>query len=270
MSIRRRLMMADIGERPLPNYFYFEALEDGTFTLTIHANINTSDLSYVEYSTDMGETWVTTNNIDGSTVTITTPTITTGNRVLWRGSGLRYATSVSVSSKFSATGKFNAGGYINSLCYGDAVKTNTVSTYRYTYMFYNNKKLLSAEDVIFPMGVAAQYCQGMFRLCSYLTSAPLLVATYATSNMYREIYYDCTRLKRVVTLTTSSTSGAYFNWIKNVPTTCLLVVNYNASDTHIATINTNNLTYIFYRTSDGKYFLSDKTTECDKDGNPIT
>lgn len=263
-------MMADIGERPLPNYFYFEALQDGTFTLTIHASLSTSDLSYVEYSTDMGDTWVKTNNIDSSTVTITTPTITTGNRVLWRGSGIRYSTSTSVFSRFTATGNFNAGGYINSLCYGDAVKTNTVSTYRYIYLFYSNTKLRSAEDVIFPTGSANQYCQGMFRLCSYLKSAPLLRATSTASNMYREMYYDCTRLERVVTLTTSSATGTYYNWLKNVPTTCLLVVNYNASASHITTINSNNLTYIFYRTSDGKYFLSDKTTECDKDGNPIT
>ena len=253
----------------LPNYFAFTALQDGTFTLTIPAGLATSNLSYVEYSADEGETWVKTNNTDDAQVTITTPTITTGNRVLWRGSGIRYATSSSVKSVFTATGNFDASGYINSLCYGDAVKTNTVHTYRYLGLFYGNTKIKSAEDVIFPTNAATQLCTDMFRNCTNLTSAPLLPATSPSQNMYRQMYHSCKNLKRVVSLATSSGSGCYYNWLYNVPSSCLLVVNYDASSTQVSTINTNSLTYIYYRKSDGKYFLSDKNTECDKDGNVI-
>lgn len=252
-----------------PNYFAFTALQDGTFTLSIPAGITTSNLSYVEYSTDEGLSWVKTNNTDDTAVTITTPTITTGNRVLWRGSGIRLATSASVRSSFTATGNFDASGYINSLCYGDAVKTNTVHTYRFLGLFWGNTKIKSAEGVVFPTGGATQLCTSMFRGCSNLTSAPLLSATSANQNMYREMYHSCTKLKRVVSLATSSGSGCYYNWLYKVPSTCLLVVNYNVSSSQLSTINTNNLTYIYYRPSDGKYFLSDKTTECDKDGNVI-
>ena len=42
-------------------YLTFEALDDGTFTLNIPSNINSTYMTSVSYSTDNGETWTTTN-----------------------------------------------------------------------------------------------------------------------------------------------------------------------------------------------------------------
>ena len=57
------------------DYLTFEALEDGTFTMTLDAKLPTTCVESVSYSIDNGETWVTTNNVDNESVTITTPTI---------------------------------------------------------------------------------------------------------------------------------------------------------------------------------------------------
>ena len=75
------------------DYLTFIARESGTYTLTIGSNVSATLLSSVSYSTDEGKTWTTTNNINSQTVTITTPTISAGDKVLWKGSG----TSMSVA-----------------------------------------------------------------------------------------------------------------------------------------------------------------------------
>ncbi|MBO6272261.1 hypothetical protein J6O48_05705 [bacterium] len=70
------------------DYLTFEALEDGTFTMTLTAKLPTTCVESVSYSIDNGETWVTTNNVDNTIVTITTPTIMQGNKVIWKGTGV--------------------------------------------------------------------------------------------------------------------------------------------------------------------------------------
>ena len=75
-------------------YLTFTALEDTTFKLTIGSAVSESILSSISYSTDNGKTWNTTNNVDSETVTITTPTINTGNKVLWKGIGTGVSTTI--------------------------------------------------------------------------------------------------------------------------------------------------------------------------------
>lgn len=181
------------------DYLTFEALEDGTFTLSIPASVNSYYMTSVSYSTDNGETWTTTN-VDSTAQTITTPTITQGNKVLWKGVGKQMASSTSTSrySQFSSMGNFNASGNIMSLLYGDEfinhAEFSPGSTYNFCYLF-NNNKLISVENLILPATESVDRCyQNMFQGCTGLTIAPALPATTLGAQCYYGMFKDCTSL----------------------------------------------------------------------------
>lgn len=263
-------MMADIGDRPLPNYLRFTALADGTFTFTIMSAIATTTLEYIEYSTDDGNTWVKTDNVNEDTVTITTPTITSGNSVIWRGKGTKMATSSSAYCHFTATANYNVSGYASSLFTLKAEERTTANAYLFYRLFYGDTHVVDASALILPKASNTYSYSGMFRGCTYLQYTPVLNYNKMDSNSSREMYYGCTRLKKIIIYAKSSSStNAYYQWMQNVPTTCLLVANLAASNTFIGDINTRNLTYILYDKTTGKYYLSDRETECDENGNPI-
>lgn len=268
---RRRLMLA--YKPPMPDYLCFTALEGGEFNLTIPSGLTVANLSYVEYSTDEGATWTRTDNVADTAVTITTPTVNAGDKVYWRGSGIRYASSTSVYSMFSATCRFNTSGHLNSLCYLKAVGTNTVHSYTYFRLFYNCTKLVSAEELVMPSATETYSNGGMFRGCTALSISPKLSALHMGTNCYREMFYSCTSLTKLVNLSTSrGTTNSYYLWMGNnsttyVPSTCIFVANLSATDTFISDMNSRNLTVILYDTTNDKYYLSDRTTECDDYGN---
>ena len=97
-------------------YLTFEALESGTFTLTVPLSVDSTYMTSISYSLDNGETWNTTT-IDNTAQTITTPTINAGDKVLWKGVGKQMANSTLSGrySPFSSTGNFNVSGNILSL-----------------------------------------------------------------------------------------------------------------------------------------------------------
>ena len=179
-------------------YLTFEALESGTFTLTVPSSINSSYMTSVSYSTDNGETWTTTN-VTGSTQTITTPTINNGSKVLWKGVGKSMAYSFTTYSTFSATGNFSVSGNIMSLLYGDEFANQVTfpsdSTYNFCLLFRNNNKLISAENIILPVTTLASECYYcMFYGCTALTTAPELPATTLASACYGSMFRGCTSL----------------------------------------------------------------------------
>ena len=107
-------------------YLTFEALESGTFTFTMENKLSIACVESVSYSIDDGETWTTANNIDGESVTLTTPTISEGNKVLWKGVGVQYCSNTDPypgsnfgHGYFSSTGLFNVYGNIMSMLFGD-------------------------------------------------------------------------------------------------------------------------------------------------------
>ena len=152
------------------NYLKFTALESGTFTLTIPANVNATHLASVSYSLDHGATWVTTQNTS-SVVTITTPTVAQGGTVLWKGSGSQTAIGQNDGqySTFSSTGSFQASGNIMSLLHQDTFENETslATTYCFCRLFYS---------------------------CTTITTMPELPATTLTTNCYREMFYGCSSL----------------------------------------------------------------------------
>ena len=180
-------------------YLTFIAKESGTFTLTIGSFVTTGDVVSVSYSLDSGETWVTTNNEVG-TVTITTPTVNAGDRVMWKGDATRMSNSTSTSniSRFSSTCNFVLRGNIMSLLHGDdfvGEVSLSGTTYTFNNLFNNCTKLLSAKNLSLPATTLAIYCYfSMFYNCSSLTVAPELPATTLSSNCYGQMFYNCTSL----------------------------------------------------------------------------
>ena len=195
-------------------YLTTEALESGTFTLTVPAAVNSTKMTSVAYSTDDGANWVTTT-IDNTAQTITTPTINAGDKVLWKGVG-----NVLNGSGFSSTGNFNASGNVMSMLYGDNFVNQTTFPSNvqsiFNALFMNNTKVVSAENLVLPATTLAQSCySNMFNGCTALTTAPELPATTLTSNCYQNMFSGCTALTTAPELpATTLASSCYYSMFK--------------------------------------------------------
>lgn len=180
------------------SYLTFEALQNGTFTLTVPANVGSTYMTSISYSVDNGANWTTTT-IDNTNQTITTPTINAGSKVLWKGIGNQMGTNTSNYSKFTSTGNFNVSGNVMSLLYGDtfARQTSFASGSLYTFygLFQGCTKLISAENLALPATTLVNACYSrMFQKCTSLTTAPELPATSLTDRCYQYMFSGCTSL----------------------------------------------------------------------------
>lgn len=219
MAGRRRLMFA---KDFTVDYLKFTALENGTFTLTINSAVTTSNFEYVEYSVDEGVTWVKTNNVASTMVTVTTPTVSTGDSVLWRGKGLRtsQATSTLASrSTFSSTGRCNVSGNINTLLKLDKPQEQTgyLNSYAYRGLFYQMTTLVDASELSLPKAGSNAYNR-MFYGCTALTSPPTLfdeMGTSSTSNSYccSYMFYGCSSLTSAPALTSTILSTYCYEYM---------------------------------------------------------
>ena len=247
-----------LREKYTNEYLTFEALEDGTFTLTIPANVDSTYMTSVSYSTDNGETWTDTV-IDNTAQTITTPTINAGDKVLWKGVGKQMTKSTYDNnfSYFSSTGNFNVSGNIMSLLYGDEFANQVVfpsgSTYNFCSLFRYNNKLISVENLILPATTLKNYCYNymfngcaalitapelpattlakvcytsMFFGCRSLTTAPELPATTLAMSCYQNMFNGCSNLNYIKAMFTTTPATSYTsNWVKNVASTGTFVKN---------------------------------------------
>lgn len=221
------------------NYLTFVAREQGTFKLTIGSNVSTSLLESISYSVDYGDTWTTTNNIDSQVVTIETPTIQQGKKVMWKGIGtsMSVATNATAaadrsnsSSIFSSTGQFDAEGNIMSLLKGDNFKSNSTltGTSNFALLFYSynttdTAKVILAGSLVLPSTICTDYCYTrMFQGCSNLVNVPKLPATTLANFCYSNMFYGCTSLTEAPKLPAKTlTSGCYYGMFWN----CTSLVN---------------------------------------------
>jgi hypothetical protein len=123
-----------------------------------------------------------------------------------------------------------------------------------------------------PANSTSESCYiGMFYGCTKMTTAPLLPYTGKIGkNAYRQMFYGAKKLNYVKALHTSYNSGGMFQWMQNVAATGTFVKNINATwtDSGVGGVPTG-WTLIYYDPSTDKYYLSDKTTDCDDHGNVI-
>ena len=188
------------GDKPYEEqYLTFEALEDGTFSFI------KNDL---QYSLDDGSTWQTL------TVGTSTPTISAGNKILWKQTGLTPVSNNGIGT-FSSTGKFNVYGNIMSLHFGDDFIGKTDLTGKdsaFKKLFYGCSNLISAENLILPATTLYFYCYDeMFHGCSSLTKAPELPATTLASYCYNYMFHGCSSLTKAPELpATTLASYCYY------------------------------------------------------------
>ena len=192
-------------------YFTTEALENGTFTFTINKNLSVDAVPYMSYSIDNGNSWTTVNNVNNTNVTLTTPTVQAGTRVLWKSNSVQFlvepgyypSQSTRGIAQFSSTCQFNVSGNIMSLLYEDNFSDKTSFKERinsgpdageFSYML-SSTKVVSAANLILPVTTLQQCCYlRMFMNCKNLTTAPELPATYLGSQCYNYMFSGCTSL----------------------------------------------------------------------------
>lgn len=241
-------------------YLTFEAIEDCIFTLTIPSSVNQKCMTSVSYSTDNGTTWTTTNN-SSSQVVITTPTITAGNKVLWKGIGVQMAKEFYSYSNFGSTGQFNVSGNIMSMLYGDEFVDKTTfqdgSVRSFTSLFGGMSNLQNAENLILPATTLVNWCyQYMFQNCRSLKTAPLILATVLAdgccgsmftncvdltvspellantlvANCYSSMFGGCSKLNCIRMYATDVTgSNCLYSWVNGVAGTGTFIKNANAN-----------------------------------------
>ena len=178
------------------DYLTFYALEDVAFLFN-GRNGNT-----VQYSLDSGSTWATLS------ANAATPTITSGNTVLWKGElipSTNVSTGVGIGT-FSSTGRFNLGGNPMSLLYGDNFRGQTSLSgkdYAFVNLFNGCSGLINAERLALPATTLSLECYShMFQGCINLTkvSEKLLPATALTEFCYHRMFRTCYSLTTVLEL----------------------------------------------------------------------
>ena len=163
------------GAKATKHYLRFVALEDGTFQYP----------QALEYSLDNGNTWV---SLAAAT---STPTVTAGGSILWRGT---YSPSLS-SNTFSATGLFNASGNPKSVWAGENFENATLPSNAFARMFKGNTNIVDASELDLSFSTATTACcYEMFMGCSSLTVAPQLPATTINTQCYAHMFRNCTSL----------------------------------------------------------------------------
>ena len=180
-------------------YLTFVALEDGTFSFT---------QNNIQYSLDNGSTWATLS------VNTQTPTVTTGNKIMWKAENPTIADSNGIGT-FSSTGRFDVEGNAMSLLYSDNFVNQTSlsgKTYVFTNLFRYNANVVNAANLILPATTLADWCYiYMFDDCTSLVTAPLLPATTLAFSCYQNMFYRCSSLVNAPELPAMTlVEGCYF------------------------------------------------------------
>ena len=182
-------------------YLTFVAKEAGTFTFTPQNN------NVISYSTDNEETWTVGNSV----------AVNSGDKVLWKGT---MTPGINGIGTFSSTANFDVQGNVMSLLYGDNFIGKIDLTGKngaFVQLFYQNAKLVNAENLSLPATTLANDCyHSMFNGCTSLVNAPELPATTLAIYCYHSIFYGCTSLTTAPELPgTILVDGCYNNMFCN-------------------------------------------------------
>lgn len=167
------------------DYLTFRALEDGTFSWG-----GSSTANRLSYSTDSGATWSEPSSA------ITTSTISSGDTVLWKGSGMNLSNSF--IGIFSSTGNFDVQGNVMSLHFSDNFSGQTdLTDYPRAFMglFSGCTTVINAENLVLPATTLSYGCyRNMFLNCTNMVAVPILSATTLADYCYYSMFSGCTSL----------------------------------------------------------------------------
>ena len=210
-------------------YLTTVALEDGTISFNIWKSMGTDMITSISYSTDNGETWTTTNNVNDKEEHLSIDVdVNEGDEVLWKGiatqTGYYYEDYDDyVGSFFSSYCEFDVKGNVMSLLYGDDFKGEDTLEYdgQLTCLFYDydGEKtcgVLNAKDLSLPATTLASSCYGyMFQGCTSLTTAPELPATTLASSCYGSMFQGCTSLVTAPELPATTLASRCYSYMFN-------------------------------------------------------
>ena len=139
----------------------------------------------------------------------------------------------------------------------------------YEYMFENCGSL-SKPPVLPALSLNSNCYSCMFKGCTSLKTAPELNATQLSTYSYQLMFSDCTSLNYIKALVINVSSSEINSWLYGVASTGIFVKNINATWTTTGSSGVpSGWTIIYFDPATEKYYLSDKTTECDDHGNVI-
>ena len=132
-------------------YLTFIPVEDAIFSWT-----ESAVSGHLEYSVNGGQTWMTIANGES------TPTITAGSKVIWRGDLIPSTTTTGGIGTFSASANYNAYGNIMSLLFYDNYYGSQLNADNYERvfinLFVNDTHIITAPEL--PATTLAPYCYG--------------------------------------------------------------------------------------------------------------
>ena len=172
-----------------------EAVEDGT-TVSITNPLTLT----IEYSTDGGTTWTSSNSYTEIR------DIAAGGTVLLRGNNAAYSDgTVANSTIINCTKDCYIYGNMMSLVSADAFATATALTANYAFydLFDSNAHLKNhdTKDLVLPATTLTDGCYSyMFYKCTALTKAPALPATTLATACYKSMFSGCSALEEPCTL----------------------------------------------------------------------
>lgn len=185
----------------------FEAIEDMTVSFSTNA---------IEYSFD-NKTWQT---LPAATAT---PTISAGNNVYFRASGLTPTSSGGIGT-FSATGRFQASGNVKSMILGGNFIEDSKMPKEAFVKLFAGSTITYACDLIIPYATMAESgCKLMFQNCANLHTAPKkLPATTLAETCYYSMFTGCTSLINAPELPAKSLMRFCYGFMFN---SCTSLVN---------------------------------------------
>ena len=178
-------------------YFYIENTYDGSNTISLVTTVGTAEITgphatQLQYSKDK-KTWKTIALNGTNTIPMNS-----GEKVYFRNDSGSFNWCVNAQDNFyteiKCSNNHKVGGNINSLL--DYNNYNVAITpYCFYELFYGNRYLTDANELIFPKTTLANGCyHSMFMDCTKLNTAPALPSTTLADLCYRYMFNGCTSL----------------------------------------------------------------------------
>ena len=157
------------------------------------------------YSKDNGSTW-------GSLTTGQTVNVVTGDKVLWKASGLTISSSDGIGT-IKPSASFRVYGNVMSLEYGDNFSgQTTMRDYNFLGLFYADSTLMVASNLVLPATTLSTGCyRSMFSGCSGLTTTPELPATTLADSCYWNMFGNCRSLTTAPSLSATTLADSCYN-----------------------------------------------------------
>lgn len=177
-------------------YLTFIALEDCEFSVRVWSGYPHMSRYY---SVDNGNSWVSLSSSSEKAPLVTTPTITSGNTILWRGeTNSSYAGEFGI---FSSTGRFIAEG--NALSIDNFLNfsgcTNLVSAENITFTngVYKGYTFEGCTSLVTPPPSVPDGGVGVFSGCTSMTSLPTIQNTTLDFECFKYMFKGCSSLTTI-------------------------------------------------------------------------